>query len=54
MDNEHTARRPSAAPKDRLSLSWSQSLDVDYAAARAGHGGSQEAPVSTLHVLRRQ
>jgi len=43
----------SAAAKDRLSLSWSQSLDVDYANAnRASMGGdnSQEASVRAVRI----
>jgi hypothetical protein len=50
-NNEHTAagqRQPctctTAKDKDRLSLSWSQSLDVDHA-ARLSLGGSPGAPV---------
>jgi hypothetical protein len=52
MDNEPTGLRPctAAKDKDRLSLSWSQSLDVDYA-ARSSLGESQEAPVRIYNLF---
>jgi hypothetical protein len=54
-NNEHTAagqRQPctAAKDKDRLSILWSQSLDVDHA-ARLSLGGSPGAPVRIVWIL---